>query len=97
MENHTLSVPLDDIQELLWHAVAGSRLDLDRLRNQLTPQSQFQDEGIDSLDLVEFFVRIQDRYKIAIPQEEYAELTTLDAVRSYVATRLRVATQEERT
>jgi acyl carrier protein len=36
------------------------------------------------LDLVEFFLRVQERFKISIRQEDYAELKSIDAVASYI-------------
>ncbi|MGO9835209.1 MAG: acyl carrier protein [Polyangiaceae bacterium] len=89
------SVGLDDIKEILWSAVQGPSSD--RLRASLTVDSIFQDEGIDSLDLVEFFLRLQDRYKIAIPQDAYGDLTSLGAIQRYLAACLGVEGKEQRT
>jgi|GEM_PF-1172300 len=94
-EHKDVSVGLEDIKGLLFRAMQGSVTDVGHLRSALTAESRFQDAGIDSLDLVEFFVRLQERYKIAIPQEEYADLTSLDAVQRYVTMRLEVVARAE--
>jgi acyl carrier protein len=46
------------------------------------------DLGADSLDLVELLIAIEGLFEIRIPDEDFAELQTLDEVTGYVAARL---------
>lgn len=74
----------DVIREIFWESLEGSPLNLQKLRDRMLIEQEFQRLGLDSLDLVEFFLRVQERFKIAIRQEDYAELVSIDAVVQYV-------------
>jgi acyl carrier protein len=45
--------------------------------------------GIDSLDVVEFVARVEYRYQVLVPDEDWQQLMTLDAVADYMLGRLR--------
>jgi acyl carrier protein len=58
----------------------------------VTEDSRFvEDLGIDSLDLVSLFLRIQDRYSVEIDDADFPELTTVGRLCSYIADRQGVA------
>lgn len=44
--------------------------------------------GIDSLDIVEFVARLEYRFRFVVPDDEWRELTTLDAIAAYALSRL---------
>jgi acyl carrier protein len=50
-----------------------------------------EDLGIDSLDLVSLFLRIQDRYSVEIEDADFPELTTIGRLCRYIADRQGVA------
>jgi acyl carrier protein len=45
--------------------------------------------GIDSLDVVEFVARLEHRFRFVVPDDEWQELATLDAIAAYALERLR--------
>lgn len=45
--------------------------------------------GIDSLDVVEFVARLEYRFRFVVPDDEWQELSTLDAIADYALARLR--------
>ena len=44
--------------------------------------------GLDSLDIIEFVARIEYRYHVLVPDDDWQHLTTLDAVADYMLRRL---------
>jgi acyl carrier protein len=45
--------------------------------------------GIDSLDVVEFVARLEYRFRFVVPDDEWQELATLDAIADYALTHVR--------
>ena len=43
-----------------------------------------EDLGVDSLDLFELVMALEEKYEVEIPSEELAELTTVGAVMEYL-------------
>ena len=55
----------------------------------LSANSQFRsDWQLDSLDLVEFVARIEQKFKIMIPDEDLPQLVSLVATEQYIRARL---------
>lgn len=46
-----------------------------------------QDWGVDSLELVEFVARIEQDYRIMIPDQDLAQLQTLEMTADYIQNR----------
>ena len=42
------------------------------------------DLGLDSLDVVEFVARVEEVYRVSVPDEDWQELRTLDCIAAYV-------------
>jgi acyl carrier protein len=42
------------------------------------------DLGLDSLDCVEFVARVEELYRLAVPDDDWQSLTTLDRIAEYV-------------
>ena len=58
---------------------------LDCSGKQLTAQTTFKgDLAVDSLDLFELVMALEEKYEVEIPSEELAELTTVGAVMEYL-------------
>ena len=75
----------DTIMEILWQSLEGGDHNLDELKQKLAVDSQFEDFGFDSLDMVDFLLRIEDHFNITIPQEDYAHLGSIAAVQAYIS------------
>ena len=60
-------------QEL--HKLAASAIH--RSQNELSMESTFEDQGIDSIDLVEILLKVEDRYGIYVPDGDVVELRNL--------------------
>lgn len=60
-----------------------------RLPLNFPPDDDFREVwALDSLDLVEFVARIEQHYKISIPDADLEKFTTLNRVVDYVSERL---------
>lgn len=44
--------------------------------------------GIDSLDIVEFVARLEYRFRFVVPDDEWQQLATLDAIAAYALNHL---------
>lgn len=44
--------------------------------------------GIDSLDVVEFVARLEYRFRFVVPDDEWQQLATLDAITAYALNHL---------
>ncbi len=74
----------ETLKGILWESLDGGDQDIDRLKVELTDDASFEDFGLDSLEMTDFFLRIQDHYRLTIQQEDYADLGSLAAVKAYV-------------
>ncbi|MEZ6188417.1 MAG: acyl carrier protein [Planctomycetota bacterium] len=52
---------------------------------EIDPRSQFNDFGLDSVEVLEVVARVEDRYGLKIPEEELSKITTLRELGRYVA------------
>lgn len=69
--------------EILRQSLAGTRYDMSRL-SQLTPDSHFEAFGFDSLDMVEFFLRVQDEFQFTIKREDFSGLVSIATLQRYM-------------
>jgi acyl carrier protein len=74
-----------EILDILWQSLRGGDYDLEEMKRKTRPDSRFEDLGIDSLDMTDFFIRIEDRYQVKIRQEEYPILATVGHLREFLA------------
>ena len=83
MTNH------DDTQavwDVLWSALEGGNYDLAALRASTREDADFVAEmGIDSLDLVEFYLRLRERFNVDLNEYDYPKLTSVRAVTTLLA------------
>ena len=73
-----------EILDVLWQSLKGGNYDLDAMKPNMQPDARFDDLGIDSLDMTDFFIRIEERYKIKIRQEDYPSLHSVRVLQQYV-------------
>ena len=53
--------------------------------NTITEEASFKEDlGVDSMDLFELVMALEEKYEVEIPSEELAELTTVGAVMEYL-------------
>lgn len=77
------------VWDVLWDSLAGSSYDLDALRSQARPDSQLiEDLGLDSLDLIEFYLRLGDRFDITVGEDDYPVLTSIEAIVAFLKERV---------
>lgn len=56
----------------------------------ITPETNLQDDlAIDSIDLMEFVISVEDEFGIDIPDQAIDEMTSMGDMLDYVAQRLR--------
>jgi acyl carrier protein len=69
------------VWDLLWSSLAGGNYDVEALKREAGDGSHFvEDLHIDSLDLVEFYVRVQDHFHVDFEGDEYPNLTSVTAI-----------------
>jgi len=73
----------ESLTDILRQSLAGTRYDVSRLE-KLTANSHFENFGFDSLDMVEFFLRVQDEYSFTIKREDFSRLVSMGAVQNYI-------------
>ena len=74
---------MSDIEAQVTDAVAGQLgLSVDEIKNEA---SFMDDLGADSLDLVELVMAFESSFGITIPDEDSAELTTVQKAIDYVS------------
>ncbi len=74
----------DTVFNLLWQSLEGGTYDLPRLKQEIRVDSPFEEFGFDSLDLVDFTLRIQEHFRIPIRQEDLPTLVSIEAVEAYI-------------
>lgn len=75
------------IKDILWQSLEGGEHDLQVLEQHLEADSKFDTLGFDSLELVDFFLRLEEYFNISIPQEDYATMDSIESVQDYVENR----------
>jgi acyl carrier protein len=69
------------VWEILWQSLTGGHYDVEALRAQARDDSDLvADLGIDSLDLVEFFLRLAEQTNVKLNADDYASLTSVAAI-----------------
>lgn len=76
-----------EILEFLWQSLRGGDYDLEEMKRKVRSDSRFEDLGIDSLDMTDFFIRIEERYQVKILQEEYPALASVGLLREFLVAR----------
>ena len=83
---YSKEIIMSDIEAKVKDAVAEQLgLSVDEIKNEA---SFMDDLGADSLDLVELVMAFESSFGITIPDEDSAELTTVQKAIDYVSTKL---------
>lgn len=73
-----MKVKVEDILELIKET--GVLVDV----NTLKSDKSLSDQGIDSLDIANIFLNIQEKYDVVIPIEKTQELNSIDKILDYI-------------
>jgi len=77
------------LMELFWEVLEGCDYDVDTIKSELQvdddPTKKYM---IDSLDMVEYYIRIEEHFGIAIPQDDYTKLDTIGHIEDYMSEKL---------
>ncbi|WP_300701621.1 acyl carrier protein [uncultured Campylobacter sp.] len=73
-----MKVKVEDILELIKET--GVLVDV----NTLKSDKILSDQGIDSLDIANIFLNIQEKYDVVIPIEKTQELNSIDKILDYI-------------
>ena len=60
--------------------------DLSEIKNEVSFRDQLE---LDSMDFLDIVMELRKRYRIQIPEEEYAELASMDSTCKYLEPRMR--------
>jgi len=77
-----------ELLDILWESLRGGDYDLNEMKRSIRSDSNFGDLGIDSLDITDFFLRIESRYQVRILQEEYPNLDSMARLRAFLQSKL---------
>lgn len=72
-------VKVEEIKEII--AQAGVNVNADGIETGLS----LSDQGVDSLDLANILLLIEEKYSIKIPSEDMSKVQNIDAIVQYMA------------
>lgn len=76
------------IWDILWESLAGGSYDIDSLRIRARDDSHFvEDLSIDSLDLLEFYLRLDENFRVSLAEDDYPSLTSVQAIATFLKAR----------
>jgi acyl carrier protein len=75
------NIEREAVWEVLWESLDGSVRDLAALKASAREDALFIEEmGLDSLDLLEFYLRLDEKFGVRLTEEDYPELTSIKTV-----------------
>jgi len=77
-----MEVTINDLKEILANTSFGNNAKL------LDGNDSLREEGVDSLDLLDFYLNIEEHYNIKVNDEDVAGLLTLNDYQKYVSDKL---------
>ena len=80
--NTAMEVTINNLKEILANTSFGNNAKL------LDANDSLREEGVDSLDLLDFYLNIEERYNIKVNDEDVAGLLTLNDYQKYVSDKL---------
>ena len=80
--NTTMEVTINDLKEILATTSYGKNAKL------LDANDSLREEGVDSLDLLDFYLNIEEHYNIKVNDEDVAGLLTLNDYQRYISGKL---------
>ncbi len=77
-----MEVTINDLKEILANTSFGNNAKL------LDANDSLREEGVDSLDLLDFYLNIEEHYNIKVNDEDVAGLLTLKDYQKYITEKL---------
>jgi len=77
-----MEVTINDLKEILANTSFGNNAKL------LDANDSLREEGVDSLDLLDFYLNIEEHYNIKVNDEDVAGLLTLKDYQKYITKKL---------
>ncbi len=77
-----MKVTVENIKEIMTEAEVLS--DANEMKNDIA----LSEQGIDSLDVVNVYLLIEEKFDVQIPDEDLAQVTTINAIVEYVNNQL---------
>jgi len=75
-----MNVTSEEIRDILIEEVDGL-VDMSTLENNVS----LSDQGVDSLDMSNIYLLIEEKYNVKVPDADLDQLTTIDAIVLYLA------------
>ncbi|HLB93768.1 MAG TPA: phosphopantetheine-binding protein [Candidatus Babeliales bacterium] len=76
LEQQVVKIIIDQLKSAeLWRDASKNKLDFDK---------HFFDLGLEQLDLFEIIIKLEDQFKLEIPDDEGAELTNINNIVDYL-------------
>ena len=71
---------------MFWDVLEGNDYEVEQIKKDLDASDDLVKRfSIDSLDMVEFYVRIQDEFGVKIPQDDYLKLNSIADIDAYLS------------
>ena len=81
-------IELEAVWRILWESLDGSVHDLAALKQNAQEDALFTEVmGLDSLDLLEFYLRLDEKFGVNLTEDDYPKLTTINTVLSLLENR----------
>lgn len=79
----------EQLLELFWEVLEGCDYEVEAIKRELSVDDDLAKKFmIDSLDMVEFYVRVQEHFAIVIPQDDYMRLDTIANIEGFLSDKL---------
>lgn len=90
MEAHEIRPEV--IWTILWDAMEGGSHDLAALRALARDDAHFvEDLGLDSLDMLEFYLRLDEAFELNLAADDYPGLSSVKAIMAFLEARATTA------
>ncbi|MCK5212246.1 acyl carrier protein [Candidatus Parcubacteria bacterium] len=77
-----------ELKEIIYQTGVDGNCKIDR--NDIVPEADLKsDLGYDSLDIIEFIMRLEEKYDIDISDEDAEKFLTVEDIYNYIKTRVR--------
>ena len=77
----------DEVINVLWDSLAGSNTELMELRSKVHDGADFKELGLDSLDALDYYLRLQDAFDVDITSDDFFRLTSFSEIAAYINSR----------
>lgn len=58
------------------------------LAHEINEDDSMREQGVDSLDLMDFYLNLEDEYNVQIPDQDIEKLSSLKDFQSYIQNKL---------